>query len=81
MNYEEIKNEIRKDFKKKSTIKRIQNNIDWLKDTSKTDYQKFYYVVEPSLCYYNVSNIELNEKDKNQILIQMFEETKELFNY
>lgn len=81
MNYEEIKNEIRKDFKKKSTIKRIQNNINWLKDASKTDYQKFYYVVEPSLCYYNVSNIELNEKDKNQILIQMFEETKELFNY
>ena len=76
-----LKMKLEKILKRNLQLKKIQNNIDWLKDTSKTDYQKFYYVVEPSLCYYNVSNIELNEKYKSQILIQMFEETKELFNY
>lgn len=79
--YEEIINEIKKDFKKKSTIKRIQNNIDSLKDTNKSNYQKFYFILEPALCYYNINKMNLNNEDINNILVYMYHETINLFNY
>ena len=44
MEFEEIKKEIMKDFKKKSIIKRIQNNLDYLKENSeKSDFERFKF--------------------------------------
>lgn len=82
MEFEEIKKEIMKDFKKKSIIKRIQNNLDYLKESSeKSDFERFYFINEPSLDYWNITGISLNNEQKHEILKWAYENTKDIFNY